>query len=73
MLVGDRELTSSFEQATARHPYLSGACVTVSVEDRVIHLEGTVATSLAKQALWDLAWGLRRVRDVRDDVVICRT
>jgi hypothetical protein len=66
----DLELSSSFARVIHDHPYLAGSSIRFSVEDQILHLEGTVANALAKQALFDVAWRLRRVRDVHLDVAI---
>jgi hypothetical protein len=60
----DTAIERRFAAALAAHPFLARADVRGTVHDRVLHLDGEVRSRLGKQALWDLAWSLREVRDV---------
>ena len=66
----DHRIGQRFGHAVAAHPYLANAEIEYFVEDQVIHLEGSVSSRLAKQALWDLAWGVREIRDVDARIAI---
>jgi hypothetical protein len=68
--VQDDRIGQWFRKAVAGHPYLANADIDYFVEDQVIHLEGFVSSRLAKQALWDLAWGVREIRDVDARIAI---
>lgn len=66
----DLRIGQRFGHAVAGHPYLAKAEIEYFVEDQVIHLEGLVTSRLAKQALWELAWGVREIRDVDARIAI---
>lgn len=59
-----------FRHAMDGHPCLVNADIEYFVEDQVIHLEGSVTSRLAKQAVRDLAWGVREIRDVDARIAI---
>jgi outer membrane lipoprotein-sorting protein len=66
----DAEITSQVKTAISKDPGLKGTKVSVSTDDKVVHLSGTVKSREERAMLIAVARRVEGVKSVRTDLVV---